>query len=99
MMAGAAGRPPLSLVVVVVALGTRIGEIARSRRPGAVGGRLAGPGGNLAADGVSITVEDKEGDAAGSPPRPTLRFLLFNCTCRSFGLSTGRLTCRSSFGF
>ena len=81
MMAGAAGRPPLSLVVVV-ALGTRIGEIARSRRPGAVGGRLAGPGGNLAADGVSITVEDKEVDAAGGPPRPTLRFLLSTCTRR-----------------
>ena len=83
MMAGAAGRPPLSLVVVVVALGTRMGEIARSRRPCATGGRLAGPGGNLAADGVSITVEDKEVDAAGGPPRPTLRFLLSTCTRRS----------------
>ena len=81
MMAAAADRPPLSFVVVV-AVGTRIGEMSRSRRPGAVGGRLMGPGGNLAADGVSITVEDKEVDAAGGPPWPTLRFLLSTCTWR-----------------
>ena len=97
MMEAAACRPPLSFVVVV-AVGTRIGEMSRSRRPGAFGGRFTGPGGNLAADGVSITVEDKEVDAAGGPPRPTLRFLLFNYTCRLFGLFTDRLTRRSSFG-
>ena len=97
-MEAAACRPPLSFVVVV-AVGTRIGEMSRSRRPGAVGGRLAGPGGNLAADGVSITVEDKEVDAAGGPPRPTLRFLLSICTCRFAELFSGRLARRSSFEF